>query len=182
MIIGIHGKKGSGKSTVADMMVSLSDRSIWPAMFAQKIKDMVGVLVDMTPEELEDRDIKEKVIPGVGFSPRDLMQTLGTEWGRNMDEDFWVKILMREYDRSIQVYPNCVWAVVDCRFENECKAIRDRGGKLIKIVRRGIETTDTHPSEMALDNWTDWDYIIENNFSKKHLQTDAAAVLKYCGL
>jgi hypothetical protein len=75
------------------------------------------------------------------------------------------------------------WVIPDTRFPNEAKAIRDRNGILIRINRTKIFTKEfedgskvsvvetppeftkvtQHPSETALDGWTDWDYVINNN-------------------
>lgn len=121
-------------------------------------------------------------------TPRSLMQLLGTEAGREIiHPNIWVNALFAEYtpqDKSAFIdaldimpkyeYPK--WIIPDTRFPNEAKAIRDRGGILIRINRpikkRQKGSTDAnarlhlknaHPSETALDNWEDWDYIIEND-------------------
>jgi hypothetical protein len=75
---------------------------------------------------------------------------------------------------SIQTYPS--WCITDVRFPNECKVIKDREGILIKIERPCIEcglknghkmscshNRILHESETALDDYTDWDYIVKND-------------------
>ena len=88
------------------------------------------------------------------------------------------------------VYPS--WILTDCRFPNECEAIKKRNGILIKIdrpfrfrfpeitekflqsghidINEYLKETDfemykklNHESETALDNYTDFDYIITND-------------------
>ena len=54
------------------------------------------------------------------------------------------------------------WIISDVRFPNEARAVKDRNGILIRLNRNtGLESM--HESETALDNYDDWDYIIENN-------------------
>lgn len=180
MIIGLHGQKGFGKSTVAQHLQAVSTRDWTVGMFAGKLKGMIAHLLGCTVQDLEDREFKEQIIPEFGVTPRYLMQTLGTEWGRSIKEDFWVQTLMREY-QNMQAGPfKFNWIVSDVRFPNEAQAIRDAGGLLITITRQGIPMEDTHPSETALNSWDDWDYRIGNHGTLEQLKEEVikmAAVL-----
>ncbi len=60
------------------------------------------------------------------------------------------------------------WLVTDVRFFNEAQAIKDRGGILIR-VDRDSDSKDSHVSENELDNYKDWDYVIDNNYSLAEL-------------
>ena len=55
---------------------------------------------------------------------------------------------------------NC--AFTDLRFPNEAEAIRSLGGLLVRIDRPDVPKMN-HPTECALDDWSDWDHVIENN-------------------
>ena len=87
-----------------------------------------------------------------------------------------------------QGYPN--WIITDTRFPNEVNAIKDRNGILIRINRdwRLSAVTDLenggtandfiddqlnkineHPSETALDDYKDWNHVIDNNGSLEDL-------------
>ena len=79
MIIGLTGGKGCGKSTVAKIINKLHDYEI--ISFATPIKDMLRVL-GLGDAELNDPTIKEIVLDEYGKTPREMMQSLGTEWGR----------------------------------------------------------------------------------------------------
>lgn len=109
----------------------------------------------------------------VQLTPRLLLQLLGTEAGRQIiHPNIWVNALFSEYKGYLSeskldktwvytnIYPN--WVVSDVRFPNEAEAIKKRGGILIKVIRDNIPILD-HESEIALDNYDKWDYIIENN-------------------
>jgi len=99
-----------------------------------------------------------------GKSPRHVMQTLGTEWGRQcMHEAFWVTIAMR----LAQAYPRCV--VTDVRFDNEAELVRNVGGRVFQIVREGMPRTDVHASEKGV-NPDLIDARIYNNSSTEELQ------------
>jgi hypothetical protein len=107
---------------------------------------------------------------------REILQFIGTDLLRNrLHEDTWVNALMSKYkcdcnickyDRPIQCnnfnYPD--WIVTDVRFLNEAKAIKDRGGIIIRVNREGIYDWKNvpHESETALDNYP-FDYTVYNN-------------------
>ena len=144
MIIGLSGYAGSGKSTAAQALIGYG----WhPRKFAAPLKGMLqfflayqGAAPDHIARMIEG-DMKEvlSVMLG-GQTPRHAMQTLGTEWGRGwMSESLWVDAAMRNMPGHT--------VFDDCRFENEAKAIRDRGGKIIQVTRTGVGGTSTHPSE-----------------------------------
>lgn len=60
------------------------------------------------------------------------------------------------------------WIITDVRFFNEAKAIKDRGGILIR-VDRDSDSKDSHVSENELITYKDWDYVIDNNYSLSEL-------------
>lgn len=176
MILGLAGKRGSGKSTAAKLIQELTPTINWQEkMFAAKLKDMICTLLGCTREQLEDIDFKEKVNPVTGFSPRYLMQTLGTEWGRNLDYNFWVNALFSEYQ------PKVNWIITDVRFKNEAEIIRQHGGLVIRI-NRNTEEQDNHPSETSLDNYAHFNAIIDNNGTLDELHIKLMNVLEYNNL
>lgn len=130
MIIGICGAAGSGKDEVATRLSNA--HGFRRVAFADPIYEMLEVFTGMPEEQLRDRQIKESEIAWLGKSPRSLLQTLGTEWGRrHVSGDVWVKIAIRRALRSSLV------AIPDVRFDNEAEAIRGAGGCIWMITRPG---------------------------------------------
>jgi hypothetical protein len=130
MIIGLCGLAGSGKDSVSAI---LSRRHGFAYIsFAGPIYLAVSEITGMPPAKLKDRELKERPIPWLGKSPRELLQTLGTEWGRGMvREDIWVRIAMRRASERERV------VITDVRFENEAEAIRHAGGQVWLVERPG---------------------------------------------
>ena len=97
-----------------------------------------------------------------------LLQWLGTDWGRAKDPEIWVNIFKKDLENLNPA--NNVY-VTDCRFRNEAKICRDLGFKLIRINRpldarlAAGATNLTHLSETDLNEWTDYDAIVENDGS-----------------
>lgn len=96
-IVGITGRARSGKDTLADMIVAASRSGIWMS-FADPIRHFIARVSGLPYAELVDSPRKETPIPDLGNkSPRQMMQTLGTEWGRDLiDSDLWIKVARRE--------------------------------------------------------------------------------------
>lgn len=160
MIIGIAGRKRSGKNTAADVFVA---RGFDLHSFAEPIRSFVSMLIN---EEITDKN-KEAPLPGLGLSPRQLMQTAGTEWGRAQHPDIWLWSLKQRLP---------VMAVIhDVRFENEADFIRNAGGIVIHIVRDGLPS-DGHASEAGIERKAG-DVVIYNNGSLAHflLKVESAA-------
>jgi hypothetical protein len=147
MIIGLCGKAGSGKDTVGGL---LAGRGFETMSFADPLYQAVSAITGLPVEQMKDRSIKETPIPWLGKSPRELLQTLGTEWGRNtIHSELWV---MRCMNRCFGI-PDVV--ITDVRFDNEAVAIRANGGVVVQIVRgaAGLDgETAVHASEAGVSD------------------------------
>lgn len=144
MTIGIMGAKGSGKTTLRKLICA-SPYAYKPHNFADPIKMMLAS-IGLTTAELNG-DMKENPNESIlgGKTPREAMQTLGTDWGREMiDEDIWVNIWKMLIARHGPV--TCIIAD-DVRFQSEADVILNRGGMLIEVQREGLTYTDKHISE-----------------------------------
>ena len=78
------------------------------------------------------------------------MQTLGTEWGRQIiGEDLWINAWKQTASTHLMSSISNRVVVDDCRFQNEVEIILKLGGTIHEITRpshKEIETSD-HSSE-----------------------------------
>ena len=147
-IIGIAGPAGAGKDTVADHL-ALAYRFERMA-FADPIYRGLAAILDMPEWRLRRRDLKERAIPEIGRSPRELLQTLGTEWGRELvREDIWLVLAGLELEKArLRAAPGV--AITDVRFDNEARFVRAAGGQIWHIQRPGITAVRAHASEAGV--------------------------------
>lgn len=163
--------------------------------FATKIKQACALFCNENVDNFEDPAFKNLVSP-FGITYRQLLQKVGTEAMRDtIDSDFWVKALFVDFhtpslpdettfigDENKWISERSPkWIITDVRFPNEAKAIKDRGGILVRVDSNFInvengKTTRTYPefgehiSETALDDYKDWDFIIFNNGTIEDLE------------
>lgn len=131
MLIGLTGAAGAGKDTVA--MHLAGERQFIALALADPLYDMIAALTGITPERLADRSIKEREIGWLGASPRRMLQTIGTEWGRKtLGDDVWIKHLFR---RIAELGEHENFVITDVRFANEAEAVHARGGRILEVVR-----------------------------------------------
>lgn len=164
-IVGLVGKKGSGKDTVAAFMGCKT------IAFADPLRTVVQTLFDLSPELMVGAD-KEKPGP-MGVSYRRAMQIVGTEIVRKQIKDllpelkvedgqFWVEHVRRTLQKMHAEGERKV-VITDVRFPNEAKAIVDMGGRLIHVVsskerldqfyeENGWVPEDMHTSETGVDD------------------------------
>ena len=106
------------------------------------------------------------------------MQKLGTEVGRNIESDVWIKILERRIKQywkvSLPQYNNIV--VTDTRFQNEAESLSRLGFKIAAVQRSSLQDNDSHASEQELKQ-IKTDFIIENNGDLKKLYRNIDAAL-----
>ncbi|MDR5812005.1 hypothetical protein QCE62_00185 [Caballeronia sp. LZ033] len=145
-IIGIAGPARSGKDTIGKY---LKDEYGYAHLsFAEPLRQFVCQITGIPRERLDD--LKENVIDWIGKSPRQMLQTLGTEWGRGMvNENLWVLSAM--YQALALAENDGQWSMfTDVRFENEADAIRQRGGIIIHVSRPDALQVAAHVSEAGV--------------------------------
>ena len=79
MLIGITGPAFSGKDTIANHLC-LTHGYFTCEAFADPLRDGLSALFGLFPHHFDAKH-KETVIEWIGKSPRELLQTLGTQWG-----------------------------------------------------------------------------------------------------
>ena len=151
MLIGLCGAAGAGKNTVASLLADADGQPFLQVSFADPLYQCVSLITGMPVEQLQDRAVKEQPIGWLdGKSPRQLLQSLGTEWGRELVcREIWVRSTMeriRGETRSV--------VITDVRFDNEAEAIVQAGGQVWRVVRPGASClasdAATHPSEYGI--------------------------------
>lgn len=179
-VIGITGRKRHGKDTVARELVLNGFKVL---RFADPLKEMLRAFYrahDLVESEIERRlegDLKEHpCIYLNGRSPRYAMQTLGTEWGRDLiDNNLWVDSLHRRASLHDKV------AVPDVRFDNECAKIHEMDGKIVRVdasKRVPEDTHSNHSSETGIGKLPA-DLEIDNNGTPFELQHAIKAMLSF---
>lgn len=142
-LIGLIGKARSGKDTAADALQR--EFNLHRYAFADPIKDMLEVVFG---DKFRHGD-REQPISWLGKSPRQLMQTLGTEWGRDLvHQDLWQLLAHQRWLAKRASGQGMV--VSDVRFPNEVRWIQEQGGLLIEITRPDVEAVNQHVSENSL--------------------------------
>ena len=157
-LLGLSGKKQSGKSTIAKYLVA--DKGFTEVSWAEPLKTHIGKgLFGFTEAQVNGTDQdKEALDPRWGYSPRYVLQVVGTElFRKNLDQDFWVKVGAVRIKDLLSQGHNVV--VTDCRFPNEMDMIRKLGGVTVRVSRIGQVCTDTHASETSLDGYEFDEYI-----------------------
>lgn len=172
-IIGIIGKKRSGKDTVADY-INLN-YEYEKKKFAGPMKEAIKILFNFTDDQLET-DLKDEIDPYWGVSPRIIMQSMGTEYLQyelskiipSLGNNFAVKrMFLNPCDNIV---------ISDVRFIHEANEIKNRGGYLIKIIRN-TNLIDTHISETGIDSLP-YDKLIDNNGTLDELNDKIDNIMK----
>lgn len=148
-LIGIAGQARSGKDTLSDYLLENLGGEWQRSSFADPIKQMLGAIgVDCSDAN------KDNIDPTFGVSARHMMQTLGTEWGRELiDKDIWIKSFCRINGGRNIIVP-------DVRFEDEAELVR-ANGVLIHLVGRG-GISGGHVSEKYI-SFKEGDIVIDNS-------------------
>ena len=157
-IIGIIGKKRSGKTTLAKMLQnSIQQDNILDKAgifsFATALKRVICELFDITPDIIEEYKTKPlEIYPYL--TTRQLMQIIGTDLLRSRWPAIFIHSVHRDIVRTMDIYslgvPEYNVAIIDdVRFQNEAEYVR-QNGFLVKLMDGG-DTCDAHISETELE-------------------------------
>ena len=175
-LIGLYSHApGSGKTTVAWMCGGYKRLS-----FADPLRKFSAQILSSIGYDGVAclRDNKEDKIVELGVSPRQMMQTLGTEWGRScIHPDLWVMVAEGIARKQLKSGQNVV--IDDVRFPNEAEMIRRLGGELWLVERPGVVYEGSHASEGALRDIVP-DAVINNEASASfgHLREVVTGLLE----
>jgi hypothetical protein len=150
LIIGFTGKPRAGKDTAASRLVEY--HGFTRIAFADPIRE---AMMQLDPY-VQGCTRLSYVVNKFGWEyakdnwteVRRLLQVFGTEVGRDLfGQDVWVERLMAYIDSQPSGHRI---AITDVRFEDEAKALRDRGAFIVCINRTSEHSNDvvlSHRSE-----------------------------------
>lgn len=191
MVIGLTGKMGAGKDTVADYLVE--NYGFTKVGFADALYTAVSTLFDITREQAER--FKEegyecywakpsewpKITATHPVTMRQLLQRFGTDVGRDQFSlNLWTVLL----EKRLAADPETDYVIKDVRFDNEAKMLTfldSEDGTIIphaiwQIVRPGYEG-DSHKSEAGIDE-SYLDISLINNDTLNVLYADIDEIMK----
>lgn len=155
-IIGISGAAGCGKDTAADHIIHKRP-AYQKTSFADPIKAMLRVGLSLSEAQLygSQKDVHDKYY---GCTPRKLLQTLGTEWGREtVNGNIWVLAMEKHLEAITGTF-----IIPDIRFENEAEFVRKHGTMIhVRGYSKNIDESN-HVSESGVDIHSK-DYIVRND-------------------
>lgn len=153
-LIGLTGFAGAGKDSVR--LILERDHNYHGLAFADPMRLMLFELLTsagISANHMHARDLKEQPIPELGVSYRHMAQTLGTEWGRNLHPDFWIRIAAAYVADCAKHNGTAGMPIVisDVRFANEAAWIKQQGGQIWRVDRPNLPPVRSHQSEREID-------------------------------
>lgn len=175
MIIGLSGKAGSGKSTVAEFLGYYGFQEM---AFAEPLKEAAALLFGFNEEQVNGA-LKEVVDSRLGKSPRMVLQELG-----DACRMIWPEVFVSAIRRRLFRYDGRV-VISDVRFLNEARCLELLGARLIRLQRPGAGAQTGlrgHASEEELDTWPGWSAVIVNDGTRERLYRQVGYLLQRWGI
>ena len=170
-IIGLAGPAGCGKNLVASLV---PDAAV--IQLADPIYAALSAILGIPDTVLRQRATKERPIDWLGKSPRQLLQTLGTDWGRTLvAEDIWLRIARRRIEELAASGVSTV-VIADVRFDNESRMVQEMGGEVWGVDRGPTAGVSPHVSESGLSPGM-VDRVIDNTGTPDQTRANVAAIL-----
>lgn len=170
IVIGVTGRKRSGKDTVGRYLVD--NYGFVRVAYADALKEACKIIFGFSDDQVYGDVLKEIEDEYWKHSPREVLQKVGTELFRdrlpqicnNISNDIWI----RSVDRQIQNLRKkgyTRFVITDVRFPNELEFIAKYKGQSWKVQRPGIvfdSSIPVHASEALIDDFN-CDHIFVND-------------------
>ncbi len=157
-LIGVHGKKGSGKDTVAILMAQYVRkelcRDVQIRHYADSLKNGLSAMFNVPIQNFYDVTLKEKVISSLGVSPREMMTKMHDLVIPVYGDQVWVNPVKDDYYGWVSDGDKGgLFIVADVRYDGrETDWIRKEGGKIIHVIREDTDVNaGSHSSELGLE-------------------------------
>jgi hypothetical protein len=184
-VIGISGKIGSGKDTVAKIIKDcLEEKNIVVKIdaFANKLKENISLLSGVPINEIVTREGKARFVIQHNMTVGEMLQKV-SEGIKKVLPNVWISALDCNWDRMSTL------VISDMRFKSEYEYVNSMAkyynictirvnGDPLKIREKNVDKRNLqHISEVDLDN-EKFMYVIDNNRGLDELKKDVIRILK----
>ena len=154
ILIGLSGKIGAGKTTIADMFVNRN--SATRISFADGVREQTAQLCGLTPSDFSGPD--KNIMTEFGYTRGQMLQRVGQEM-RDIDENYWVK----KFQKKLETLSGLV-VVDDVRYPNELMLIKTYGEcyRIYRLEETSDSRDKSHPSETSLSD-SDFEHVLLND-------------------
>lgn len=180
IIIGLAGRKFSGKSELSNVCVNMGFELLPMAL---PLKELVSNIVGFNINQSQDSKtkivnlllnenqkqyisnitnidlsiVKEKTDKHKFYDIRDMLQFIGTDIIRSYNADWHVNEILK------RIKPNHNYVIDDIRFNNEIEMVKKKNGEILFVTRPNINFISNHESETSI-KWQQFNYnVIINN-------------------
>lgn len=179
-IILISGKKRSGKDYFANILgseITKHGKEFAVHHFADGMKRILAKTFNISVDYLNELKNNPETEACFNENMRTILQRFGTDAMQSeFGEDVWVQHLNYYLEKKYRDYTDFDWSgnseekdiyiiIPDLRFEAETY-LRPYSSivHLVRVNNPNIKSTDNHPSEIALDNYKDFDTTVINDY------------------
>lgn len=190
-LIVISGKARTGKDTLGVILQTVMSENYYIMAYADELKRRAMADFGLSQEQVRGhlKEVEDERYPKplchdpatcsgvertIYWTPREILQHMGTEAYRAVDSGFWIKQLFKYIHRNN--LKNVI--ITDGRFPDEIIAVTGRKGYHIKMERaHDIKVNNTqHASETSLDTFSSADFVVNNNGTLEELRQKALAI------
>lgn len=180
-LIGISGKLGSGKDTMADLLVA--EYGYEKHCFADKVKEIAAIICGIPRDQAFTREVKSQPMLRGKHTFGEVLQFIGTGMREWICPDVWLMSVLDEWDGRSR------WVIPDVRYINEVEAIRNLGGVIVRVEGDPVGIREHNKdkrdlfskSETELDHLVPemgFDHVVFNNGSLEKYKYSVRATVK----
>lgn len=163
-VIAFAGPAGVGKTTAAKFLTQEPSLGrVKVLSFATPMRAMVATILPLGMKAFTQENKNNPDHGLCGKSPRRLLETIGTEWGKELiGRDIWMEIVANQiHSKDADTY-----VIDDLRTDEEARYIHDKfGGIVIELERDGVDYLRNHVTAMPIS-----DHLVDHKVKTKRVE------------
>lgn len=171
MYIGISGWPGCGKDTLASMFEKKSDHPKFKfvrASLGDQLRKITSTATGLSMSELRNHPQKDQPRKEwFDWTPREITIQVGNQIESLLGKNIWCKMLDKEIEEMAEMFhlsslekQDYSFVVPDIRTEIQAQWLKDKKDSYLVRIKSN-EKPPKYEIENLLNNYSDWDYIID---------------------
>jgi hypothetical protein len=167
-LIAFSGRKQSGKTTSGEYLLGLTlNKSVKLYAFADRLKKDICIdILGLSENQCYGSDDQKNTTTNINWNgkkltAREVMEIVGTDIFRALKVDVWTSSTINLINRE---KPD-IAIITDVRFPDEVDAIKNIGGKVVRLTRNPFNADNFIENSLDPDkyDWSNFDHVIDNS-------------------
>jgi len=136
VLIGITGRTGDGRNTVASIIADLRGRDVLSVAITDPVRHAVAAMLGISSEKVAQLEHSDENIPLTDHTMQYLLQTLSDKWGRELvNPNLWTRLAAQRVTAGLMEGRDVTIPDISTKAGGMSRMVRTLHGTMIRVIR-----------------------------------------------